>query len=207
MTAKETEEKPRLFKEFIRWVITLDRQRGPDMADHQLRTAQLAVAIAEEMGLPKQQVDGIRVAALIHDLGKFSIPLNLLRKPAPLMAEEWETLYTHPLTGYNMLANLDFPWPVAKIVLQHHERLDGSGYPNGLAGEQILMEARILAVADVVEAMSYNRCYRAVTPGQAKALEKISQGRGVLFDPEVVDACLQVFSDLTSLPRRLPKWF
>jgi putative nucleotidyltransferase with HDIG domain len=168
--------------------------RDPYIAGHQRRVAELACAIAEEMGLSQEQIDGLRMAALVHDIGKISVPAGILSKPGRLTEPEFEIIKVHPQVGYDILKGIEFPWPVAEIVLQHHERLDGSGYPQGLKGDEILLEARILGVADVVEAMSSHRPYR---PAHSidKALEEISQNRGVLYDPEVIDACLKLFTE------------
>jgi len=164
-------------------------------AGHQRRVTQLACAIANEMGLPKGRIEGIRMAGLIHDIGKIDVPAEILSKPGPLDAFQFDLIKTHPQVGYNMLdGTIDFPWPVAEIVLQHHERMDGSGYPQGLSGEEILLEARILAVADVVEAMSSHRPYRP-TLGVHEALVEILQNRGIFYDPEVVDACVKLFKE------------
>jgi HD-GYP domain-containing protein (c-di-GMP phosphodiesterase class II) len=154
----------------------------------------LAHAIASEMGLPEEQIEGIRVAGMIHDIGKISVPAQILSKPGELNSLEYGLIQQHPRIGYDLLKTIDFPWPVAQIVLQHHERMDGSGYPAGLSGDEIMLEARILAVADVVAAMTSHRPYRA-TLGLDKALEEISQNRGVLYDAEVVDACLKLFTE------------
>jgi len=163
-------------------------------AGHQRRVANLARAIANEMGLPQEQIDGLRMAGLIHDLGKISIPAEILSKPTRLNEFEWGMIKGHPKVGYDILRKTEFPWPVAQIVLQHHERMDGSGYPQGLSGEEIILEATILGVADVVEAMVSHRPYRSAR-GIDKALEEISQNKGVLYDPEVVDACLKLFTE------------
>ena len=168
--------------------------RDPYTAGHQRRATNLARAIATEMGLSEEQIDGIRMAGAIHDLGKISVPAGILNKPGRLTENEFAIIQTHPQVGYDILKTIEFPWPVAQIAHQHHERMDGSGYPQGLSGEEILLEARILAVADVVEAMSSHRPYRPAL-GVDKALEEISQNRGVLYDPEVVDACLKVFTE------------
>ncbi len=168
--------------------------RDPYTAGHQRRATNLARAIATEMGLSEEQIDGIRMAGAIHDLGKISVPAGILNKPGRLNENEFGIIQAHPQVGYDILKTIEFPWPVAQIVFQHHERMDGSGYPRGLVGEEILLEARILAVADVVEAMSSHRPYRPAL-GIDKALEEISQNRGVLYDPEVVDACLRLFAE------------
>ncbi|MFQ5812272.1 MAG: GAF domain-containing protein [Anaerolineae bacterium] len=168
--------------------------KDPYTAGHQRRVGNLARAIATEMGLSQEQIDGIRMAGLIHDLGKVSIPAEILSKPGRLSDFEWGIIKMHSQIGYDILKTVDFPWPVAQIVLQHHERMEGSGYPQGLSGEEIMLEARILAVADVVEAMASHRPYRPLR-GLDKALEEISQNRGVLYDAEVVDVCLKLFTE------------
>jgi len=167
--------------------------RDPYTAGHQKRVTKLACAIAKEMGLSKEQIEGIHMAGLIHDIGKISIPSEILTKPGKLNDLEYSLIKTHPQAGYNILKGIEFPWPVAQIVLQHHERMDGSGYPQGLCGKDVLLEARILAVADVVEAMSSHRPYRPAY-GIDKALEEISKNKGILYDPEVVNACLRLFN-------------
>jgi HD-GYP domain-containing protein (c-di-GMP phosphodiesterase class II) len=135
------------------------------------------------------------MAGLIHDIGKINVPAEILSKPGTLNGLEFGLIKTHPQVGHDILnGTLEFPWPVAQIVLQHHERMDGSGYPQGLSGEEILLEARILGVADVVEAMASHRPYRPAL-SVSQALEEISQNRGILYDPEVVDACLKVFTE------------
>ena len=161
---------------------------------HHRRVADLARTIATEMGLSRQIIDGIRMASSLHDIGKISVPAEILSKSFALSDAERHLIKMHPQSGYDILKQVEFPWPVAKIVWQHHERMDGSGYPLGLKGEEILLEARILAVADVVEAMASNRSYRTA-PGLNKALEEIAAHRDVLYDPTVVDACLCIFKD------------
>ena len=168
--------------------------RDPCTAGHQHRVALLAVAIAKEMNIPKDQVEGIRMAALIHDLGKISIPAEILSKPSKLTEIEFDFIKTHPQAGYAIIADIEFPWPIAQMVLQHHEKMNGTGYPQGLCGEDILLEARIICVADVVEAMVSHRPYRAAL-GTDAALDEIFRNRGVLYDSQVVDACLSVFMD------------
>ena len=163
-------------------------------AGHQRRVANLARAIATEMGLSKEQIDGIRMAGIIHDIGKISIPAEILSKPGRLDDLQYGLIQAHSQIGYDILKTVDFPWPVAQMVLQHHERIDGSGYPQGLSGEDIMLEARILVVADVVEAMASFRPYRPAL-GIDKALAEISQNRGILYDPEAVDACLKLFTE------------
>ena len=167
--------------------------RDPYMAGHQQRVAQLACAIAEEMGFPNEQIEGLRLAGLIHDIGKINVPAEILTKPGRLTETEFNMIKTHPQVGYELLKTIEFPWPIAQIVLQHHERMDGSGYPQGLAGKDILLMARILAVADVVQSMVSHRPYREAL-GMDKALEELSQNGDVLYDSQVVDACLELFS-------------
>jgi len=165
--------------------------RDPYTAGHQRRVAELARAIAKEMGLSDWQQMGIHVAGLLHDVGKVAVPSEILSKPGKITESEFSIIKNHCRVGYEILQRIDFPWPVTKAVLQHHERLDGSGYPEGLAGEDIVLEARILGVADVVEAMSSHRPYRPAI-GLDSALQEISQASGILYDIEVVDACLSL---------------
>ncbi|MBW2650712.1 MAG: response regulator [Deltaproteobacteria bacterium] len=168
--------------------------RDPYTAGHQQRVAELARAIAEEMNLSEEQIREIHMSALIHDIGKINVPAEILSKPGQLSEFEFKIIQTHPQIGYDILKEIEFPWPIARIVLQHHERMNGSGYPQGLSGKDILLEARILAVADVVEAMSSHRPYRPAL-GIDRALEEISQNKGILYDPEVADACLSLFTE------------
>jgi HD-GYP domain-containing protein (c-di-GMP phosphodiesterase class II) len=168
--------------------------RDPYTAGHQQRVTRLAVAIATEMGLPQEQIEGIHVAGTLHDVGKLHVPAEILSKPGKLNEAEFNLVKLHSQAGYDILKTVEFPWPVAQIVLQHHERLDGSGYPQGLSGEDILLEAKILAVADVVEAMASHRPYRP-SLGMGQALDEISKKSGILYDPKVVDACFKLFYD------------
>jgi HD-GYP domain-containing protein (c-di-GMP phosphodiesterase class II) len=168
--------------------------RDPYTAGHQRRVADLARTIATEMNLHDDQIDGIRMAATIHDLGKISVPAEILSKPTKLTNIEFNPIKTHSQSGYNILKDIDFPWPVARTVLEHHERMNGSGYPDGLTGDNILMESRILAVADVVESMASHRPYRSAL-GIDAALNEISKNKGILYDPEVSDACLRLFHE------------
>ncbi len=168
--------------------------RDPYMAGHQHRVSSLAVAIAREMGLPGEKVEGLRFAGIIHDIGKIAAPIEIVGKPGRLTMTEFQLVKEHPRLGYEMVKDIAFPWPVAHIVLQHHERLDGSGYPEGLAGDAILPEARILAVADVVEAVCSLRPYRPAL-GIDKALEEVRKGRGFRYDPRAVDACVRLFRE------------
>jgi putative nucleotidyltransferase with HDIG domain len=171
-----------------------DAARDPYTAGHEHQVAELAVAIAREMGLPDHQVEGIQVAATVHDLGKARLPAEIVNKPSSLTHAEFTFIKTHTLIGYNLLKDITSPWPIAEIVLQHHERLDGSGYPNGLKGKRILMEARIVAVADTVDAMASPRSYKAGL-GIEAALEEITAGSGKYYDPEVVAACVRLFRE------------
>jgi len=168
--------------------------RDPYTAGHQKRVADLARAIATRMGLSSDRVDGIRMAGAIHDIGKISVPAEILSKPGLLTPLEFSLIKTHAQIGYDILKDIEFPWDIATMVLQHHERLDGSGYPQGVTGERILLEARILTVADVVEAMASHRPYRP-SLGMDKAMEEIKEKRGRFYDPDVVDACLRLFSE------------
>jgi len=184
----------RVLEGTVHTLVAAIEMRDPYTAGHQRRVAQLACAIANEMGLSEEQIEGIRMAALIHDMGKITVPAEILSKPIPLSDHERGLIKNHAQVGHDVLKEMDFPWPLAQIVLQHHERLDGSGYPQGLSDEEIMLEARILAVADVVEAMASYRPYRPAR-GLDKALEEISQNRGVLYDTEVVDVCLKLFTE------------
>ena len=169
-------------------------KRDQYTAGHQNRVSQLAFAIAKEMGMTEDQIEGVRIAGILHDIGKLNIPAEILSKPGKLTDLEFSFIKTHAQSGCDILKDIEFPWPIAKMVLQHHERINGSGYPQGLAGENILTEAKILAVADVVEAMASHRPYRAAL-GIDKALLEILQNKGTIYDPNAVDACLKVFSD------------
>lgn len=168
--------------------------KDPYTAGHQQRVSNLARAIAQEMGLSKDQTEAIRMAGAVHDLGKISVPAAILSKPTKLSDIEFSLIKVHSQTSYDILKDIDFPWPIARIVLQHHERINGSGYPFGLKDEGILLEAKILMVADVVEAIASHRPYRPAK-GIDVALEEISQNRGILYDPTVVDACLHRFKE------------
>lgn len=178
----------------IQAMTVIVEMRDPHTAGHQQRVTQLACAIAKQVGLSKEQINGLRLAGLIHDIGKVRVPAEILTNPNGLSDPELMMIKAHPVLGYEILRTIDFPWPVAQIVLQHHERMNGSGYPSGLSGEDIIVEARILAVADVVEAMASHRPYRP-SLGINKALEEISQNKGVLYDAKAVDACLTLFRD------------
>jgi len=174
-------------------VLTIE-SRDPYTAGHQQRVTQLASALAQEMGLSEKEVEGVKMASLIHDIGKISIPAELLSKPGKLTEIEFCLVKTHAQAGYEILKDIEFSWPIAQIVLQHHERLDGSGYPFGLKDKKILLEAKIIGVADVVEAMASHRPYRPAL-GIEKALEEISQKKGILYSPEVSDICIKLFTE------------
>ncbi len=161
-------------------------------ASHQKRVSKLATAIAKEMRLPKHIIEGIRLAGLIHDLGKISVPAEILSKPGKLNMNEFEIIKKHIHVGYDILKSVEFPWPIAQIVLQHQERYDGSGYPAGLKKDEILIEARVLGIADVIEAMAFHRPYREAL-GLDTALKEIKDNRGIRYDPDAADACLRLF--------------
>ena len=163
-------------------------------SSHQSRSADLARAIATEMGFPQEKIEGIRMAGSIHDIGKLSIPAEILSKPTKLTDIEFSLIKEHSRSGYEMLKDVESPWPLAQIVYQHHERMDGSGYPRNLKGDEILMEARIMAVADVVEAMASHRPYRPAL-GIEVALEEIEKNKGIFYDNTVADACLRLFRE------------
>ena len=169
-------------------------KRDPYTAGHQRRVADLARAIGQEMGITADRVEGLRIAGIIHDIGKVSIPAEILSKPTRLTEIEYKLIQSHPEVGHDILRDIDFAWPLAEMVLQHHERMNGSGYPNQLKGEEILLEARILAVSDVVEAMASHRPYRPAL-GIEAALEEIEKNKGVFYDPDVVSACLTLFRE------------
>ncbi len=178
----------------IRAIARTIEKRDPYTAGHQQRVAGLAAAIAAEMGLPPDRIEGIRFGGLIHDIGKAYVPSEILNRPGRLQTYEFALIKTHPEVGYDIVKDVELPWPVAQMILQHHERLDGSGYPKGLKDGEIILEAQILAVADVVEAMGSHRPYRAAL-GVEAALAEIRANRGRLYAPEAVDACLRVFSE------------
>ena len=171
---------------------TLSEMRDPYTAGHERRVAEIAVAIGTELGFDVRRLAGLRVAGQLHDVGKITIPSEILSKPGKISAIEFQLIQGHAQAGFDVLKGVEFPWPVAQVALQHHERMDGSGYPQGLKGEAILLEARIMAVADVVEAMSSHRPYRPAL-GMEAALAEIKRGRGTVYDPVVADACLKLY--------------
>ena len=168
--------------------------RDPYTAGHQRQVADLASAIAVKMGIPREQRDSIHLAGTIHDIGKMQVPTEILSKCGKLTELEFDMIKTHSQAGYDILKTIEFQWPIAEFVLQHHERMDGSGYPSGLKGESILIEARILSVADVVDAIVPHRPYRPAL-GIEKAQEEIFDNRGIVYDSDVVDACLSIISE------------
>ncbi|MFH1753938.1 MAG: HD domain-containing phosphohydrolase [Candidatus Omnitrophota bacterium] len=183
----------RLFKATISSLASAVEAKDPYTAGHQRRVTQLACAIAEEMSLEKERIEGLYMASIIHDIGKIHIPAEILSRPGVLSDLEFDMIKTHAQFGYNILKSIEFPWPVARIVLQHHEKINGSGYPLGLAGADILIEAKILMVADVVEAISSYRPYRPAL-GMDKALNEIATNKGIKYDPDAVNACLTVIN-------------
>lgn len=182
----------RTLEQTIEALSSATEMRDPYTAGHQRRVAKLACAIAEGMALPGEMIKGIRLAGLVHDIGKISVPAEILAKSSTLSDVEMSLIKTHSQSGHDILKAVEFPWPIAEIVLQHHDRMDGSGYPRGLSGKDILLEARIMAVADVVEAMSSHRPYRAAL-GTARALGEIDCKKATLYDPQVVSTCTALF--------------
>lgn len=192
---KETMRKmERVVEGTIQTIAVTVEMRDRYIAGHQQRVARLCRAIAIEMAFPYERIQIIRVAALLHDLGKIFVPTEILNKPSALTGDERIAIRSHPKAAYDVLKNVEFPWPIADIVLQHHERINGSGYPSGLRGEEILIEARILGVADVVEAMSSPRSYRQARDLDS-TLTELAKNKGVLYDSNVVEACLSIFLD------------
>ncbi|MBM3285724.1 MAG: HD-GYP domain-containing protein, partial [Candidatus Aminicenantes bacterium] len=173
----------------VKTIEHLVEARDPHTASHQRRVTHLVCAVAREMGCDEYLISGLQVMASIHDIGKTAIPSDILGKPSALNENEFAIVKTHPAVAYDILKELEFPWPVAEAVFQHHERMDGSGYPRGHAGDRIIMEARLLAVADVVEAMASHRPYRPAL-GLNRALEEINAQKGKLFDASIVEACV-----------------
>ena len=168
--------------------------RDPYLRGHHQRVSKLATAIAQEMKLPQDKIEGVRFAFLVHDVGKVNLPTEIVSKPSKLVEVEFNLVKNHPRTGYNILEKVDFPWPIAEIVFQHQEKIDGSGYPRGLKGDEILIEAKILGVANVVEAMSSYKSYRPALSIN-ESLAEISKYKNILFDSEVVDACIKLFKE------------
>ncbi len=191
---KSTDKIKTNIEETIHAMAKTVEMRDPYTAGHQRQVADLASAIAEKMDIPREQIDSIHLAGTIHDIGKMQIPTEILSKCGKLTELEFDMIKTHSQAGYDILKTIEFQWPIAEFVLQHHERMDGSGYPSGLKGENILIEARILSVADVVDAIVPHRPYRPAL-GIEKAQEEILDNRGIAYDSDVVDACLGIISE------------
>ena len=168
--------------------------RDPYLRGHHQRVSKLATAIAQEMKLPQDKIEGVKFASLVHDVGKVNLPTEIVSKPSKLVEVEFNLVKNHPRTGYEILEKVDFPWPIAEIVFQHQEKIDGSGYPRGLKGDEILIEAKILGVANVVEAMSSYKSYRPALSID-EALVEISKNKNILFDPKIVDTCVKLFKE------------
>jgi len=182
----------------IKAMATAMEFRDPYTSGHQWRTSALAVAIAKNLGCGDEMIEGISLAAIVHDIGKIYVPAEILMRPRKLTSAEMGLVRLHPEAGYTILKDIDFPWPIAEMVYQHHERIDGSGYPRGLRGKEILFEAKIIAVADVVEAMSSHRHYRA-SLGLETALEEIKKNAGVSFDTDIASACLALTPEIEKM--------
>jgi PAS domain S-box-containing protein/putative nucleotidyltransferase with HDIG domain len=187
------EKGERLLKETVEALSTAVEAKDPYTAGHQKSVAKLACAIAAEMGFTREQVDGMHMSAIIHDIGKIHIPAEILTKPGKLSEAETQLINTHAQYGYDILHGIEFPWPISEIILQHHERINGSGYPSGLSGDKICLEAKVLAVADTVESMATDRPYRT-SLGLKKALKEISNKQGILYDSDIVAICLKLFN-------------
>jgi len=188
------QELKKAMKSTIQAMALILEKKDPYTAGHQKRVTKLACAIAEETSLSQDKIEGLYIAGIIHDIGKINVPTEILSKPGKLSEIEFSLIKTHPQFGSDILKEMELPGEVSSIILQHHERMDGSGYPSGLSGEAIILEARILAVADVVEAMASHRPYRPAL-GLDKALEEITKNKGKLYDSEVVDVCLKLFKE------------
>ncbi|MBN1375397.1 MAG: HD domain-containing protein [Dehalococcoidia bacterium] len=185
----------RIVKGIVEALIRLTGLRDHPNAEHQRRVSRLAVSIAEEMGYPPDRVEFVRTAAELHDIGKAAVPSETLSKPGKLSELEIQLEQSHVQASHNVIKDIEFPWPVAEVIKQHHERLDGSGYPHHLSGDRILPEARILMVADVMDGMCTYRPWRPATPGLDVACKELTDGRGTLYDRDVVDACLKLFKE------------
>ena len=191
---KSSIELEKSLEESIKSIAYTVESRDEYTAGHMKRVGQLASAIARELGLPEDTIHGIELASTIHDVGKIAIPVEILTKPGKLSKVEFMLVQTHVEAGYDIVKNIQFPWPIARMILEHHERMDGSGYPQGLKGDEILLGSRIIALSDVIEAMSTHRPYRFVV-GIDAALDEVQQHRGTLYDPQAVDACLKLFTE------------
>ena len=190
----KTTQLQEMFNATVGGMALMAESRDPYTAGHQHRVAQYACDIARNMGLAEDQIEAIRISGLLHDIGKIRTPVSLLNRPGKLLKAEWELIKTHPVVGFKILKQIPFPWPIADIVYQHHERIDGSGYPRGIKGDEILLEARIIAVADVIEAISSHRPYRPALSIES-ALNEVKNHRGTLFDEIVVDSFLSASTD------------
>ena len=192
---KQTYKKLQKFIEGTAYIIMkVVETRDPYSIGHQQRVSKLATTIAREMKLPQDKIEGTRIASLVHDIGKVNLPTEIISKPGKLIEVEFNLIKNYPKVGYDILKKLDFPWPIAEIVLQHQEKIDGSGYPRGLKGDKICIEAKILGVANVVEAMSSYKSYRPALSID-EALAEISKNKNILFDPKAVDTCTKLFKE------------
>jgi len=192
---RQSNEKLQKFIEGIAYIITeIVEIRDPYLIGHHQRVSKLATAIAQEMKLSQDKIKGAKIASLVYDVGKVNLPAEIVSKPSKLVEVEFNLVKNHPRIDYEILKKVDFPWPIAEIVFQHQEKIDGSGYPRGLKGTEILIEAKILGVANVVEAMSSYKSYRPALSIDESLME-ISKYKNILFDPEVVDACLKLFKE------------
>lgn len=195
---KEREEAQRAQYEILletidAFVLAIEK-RDPYTAGHQKRVTKLAVAIAKKAGLSNNRIEGLRLGALIHDIGKIYVPGEILNRPGKISKPEFDLIKLHPEIGEEIISGINFPWDIRKMIIQHHERLDGSGYPNGLKEDEIIMEAKIIAVSDVVEAINSHRPYRPAL-GIEIALDEIKRGRGKYYDPQIVDFCVELFEN------------
>jgi len=191
---RESERKMhRVLAQTIEALSSALEKRDPYTAGHQRRVTQLSIAIARYIGLSENEINGLYLASSVHDIGKIGVPVEILVKPTPLNGNELNLIHDHSKIGYAILKDIEFPWPIARIVLQHHEKINGSGYPQGLSGEAILLESKILCVADTVEAMSSHRPYRPAISIDG-TLEELSHNKGIIYEPIVVDACLELFT-------------
>jgi len=192
---KQTYKKLQKFIEGTAYIIMkVVETRDPYSIGHQQRVSKLATIIAQEMKLPQDKIEGTRIASLVHDIGKVNLPTEIISKPNKLIEVEFNLIKNYPKVGYDILKKVDFPWPIAEIVLQHQEKIDGSGYPRGLKGDEICIEAKILGVTNVVEAMSSYKSYRPALSID-EALAEIAENKNILFDPEVVDTCIKLFKE------------
>jgi response regulator RpfG family c-di-GMP phosphodiesterase len=194
MVQKRTEKIKRVQENMMLTIARIIGTKDPYIAGHHERVSQLAVAIAREMLISEEQIEGIRVTSMVHDLGKINVPAEILSKPGLLTDIEFSLIKQHTTTGYEILKTIDYPWPIAEIVLQHHENINGTGYPYGLKDGDVLIEAQIIRVADVVEAMSSHRPYRAAL-GLEAAIEELLKGRGERYNQEAVDVCIKIFKE------------